>query len=191
MIIRTARATDLPSIMSIEQLAFPDAERWTEHAWKQELDVSRRNWAVFVVESEPRIGEWDDSPFASQESAAATFSDHQREVDAVASFRSVGDTADIFRLMTAKGARRLGLATALVQHGLTWADALGVSRMLLEARSDNIPAQALYAKLGFVHVHERKDYYGTGVDAIVMETPLSCATAEAFHEGQTGVTQVE
>jgi ribosomal-protein-alanine N-acetyltransferase len=170
VIIRQAKVTDLPSIMAIEETAFPDAERWTERAWADELARSNPDSVVFVVQSEERAGQWDDSPFAPQQD------DVERSVDAVASFRRASNTLDVFRLMTAKDARRLGLATALVRRGIEWGRSRSVERVLLEVRSTNRAAQALYAAVGFTAIHERKNYYGTGVDAIVMELQIGPAS---------------
>jgi ribosomal protein S18 acetylase RimI-like enzyme len=167
--------------MAIEEIAFPDFERWTEHAWSDELVRNNPDSSVFVVEAEERAGEWDDSPFAPPVDAVADGMDAMegapavsaRSVDAVASFREASTTLDVFRLMTAKGVRRLGLATALVQRGIDWGRSRNAERVLLEVRSTNKAAQALYASVGFVAIHERKNYYGTGVDAIIMELPIN------------------
>lgn len=42
-------------------------------------------------------------------------------------------------------------------------------RFLLEVHQDNIPAMALYKKLGFNIIHVREKYYPDGKDAIIME----------------------
>ena len=55
----------------------------------------------------------------------------------------------------------------------------GAEALLLEVRADNEPAQALYAKHGFEHIHTRRGYYpsaGRGepaVDALIMRRPLA------------------
>ncbi len=57
--------------------------------------------------------------------------------------------------------------------GLEWAAATGADRMLLEVRHDNRGAIALYEKFGFTAISHRRDYYGAGADAVVMQASLT------------------
>jgi ribosomal-protein-alanine N-acetyltransferase len=41
--------------------------------------------------------------------------------------------------------------------------------MLLEVRADNIAAISLYESFGFVINGRRRDYYGAGQDAVLMQ----------------------
>ncbi len=61
---------------------------------------------------------------------------------------------EIFRVATLPRARRLGVGRALCQSFLSLSDAT-----YLEVRVSNAPARALYEKLGFSLVGERKNYY--------------------------------
>jgi ribosomal-protein-alanine N-acetyltransferase len=47
---------------------------------------------------------------------------------------------------------------------------------MLEVRSDNGPAIALYDRFGFERISSRTDYYGPSVDALIMRLrPLRSA----------------
>lgn len=77
------------------------------------------------------------------------------------------DFADLLRIQVAAGAQRRGIADALLREAL----ALAQRRVLLEVRDDNEPALALYRKHGFHVIDRRRDYYGSGIDALVLERP--------------------
>lgn len=67
------------------------------------------------------------------------------------------------------GRRRTGLGRQLLLALLRQAVALEVPSMLLEVRTDNANAQALYRSVGFVEVGIRRGYYQpSGADAAVM-----------------------
>ena len=52
---------------------------------------------------------------------------------------------------------------------MQFAHAEGIKDMTLEVRTSNLPAQAVYRKLGFQNEGIRKRYYeDTGEDAIIM-----------------------
>jgi [ribosomal protein S18]-alanine N-acetyltransferase len=55
--------------------------------------------------------------------------------------------------------RRQGLATTLMQHVMVDAARAGATRATLEVRRSNLPAQRLYAALGFVEAGVRPGYY--------------------------------
>jgi ribosomal-protein-alanine N-acetyltransferase len=75
-------------------------------------------------------------------------------------------------------ARRRGIASALVLEAAKHAAELGAERVFLEVNATNLPAIALYKRLGFAEVGRRKAYYlgthGQRDDALVLrvEIPL-------------------
>jgi ribosomal-protein-alanine N-acetyltransferase len=89
-----------------------------------------------------------------------------------------GDESEVLTLCVTPAARRRGIASALVLQSAKHAAALGAERMFLEVNATNLPAIALYKRLGFVEVGRRKAYYlsthGCRDDALVLrvEIPL-------------------
>ena len=61
------------------------------------------------------------------------------------------------------------MGTALLAALLDSAAERGAERMMLEVADTNEPALAFYAVSGFAEIARRRDYYGRGVDAVVME----------------------
>ena len=141
MIIRTAVPADAPALARLE-LVFPARQRWSETSWLEEIGTDGR---LVVV--------------------AETATDG---VIACASWRHAGDTADLDRIVVAGEHRRRGIAGRLLRRGIAWAAEQRVGNVLLEVASDNIAAIELYAANGFVPVNRRGNYYGRGVDAVVM-----------------------
>jgi len=93
-------------------------------------------------------------------------------VIACASWRHAGGTADLDRIVVAGKHRRLGIAGRLLRRGIAWAAEQRVGSVLLEVASYNIAAIGFYAANGFVPVNRRGNYYGRGVDAVVMEKKM-------------------
>lgn len=77
------------------------------------------------------------------------------------------DFADLLRILVASGVQRRGVGDALLHEALE----LAARRVLLEVRDDNEPALGLYRKHGFHVIDRRRDYYGSGIDALVLERP--------------------
>lgn len=63
---------------------------------------------------------------------------------------------------------RQGVGRALLQTALEQAAQLGLTRVMLEVRAGNEPAQRLYRSFGFVEEGRRLRYYSNGEDAILM-----------------------
>jgi ribosomal-protein-alanine N-acetyltransferase len=97
-------------------------------------------------------------------------SDGRADGYAVASY--AGDIAELQRIGVATGARRLGIASALLEAIVLHAPSTGADRMLLEVRADNRGALGFYAARGFVEIDRRTRYYRDGTDAVVMRLPL-------------------
>lgn len=86
--------------------------------------------------------------------------------------RVVADEAEILTLAVAPEARRRGIGLALVGTAMRRAAAAGAAVVFLEVGSTNAPAQALYARAGFVRVGRRARYYANGGDALVLRAEL-------------------
>ena len=147
MIFGPADERDLDQIMAVEADSFSPAERWGELGWRDELRADDR----LVV-----VGR-----------------DAHGRVAAAATFQQVAETADLHRIMVTPDRRGEGVAGRLMGAGLEWAAATGAERMLLEVRHDNQGAIALYEKFGFTAISHRRDYYGAGADAVVMQAYLT------------------
>jgi putative acetyltransferase len=74
-------------------------------------------------------------------------------------------------MMVAATSRRRGIGRALLAQAVTWAEAVGVTKLELHVFPWNEPAIALYDSFGFEREGLRKDHYlrdGASVDAILM-----------------------
>ena len=71
-------------------------------------------------------------------------------------------------IAVAPTARRAGLGAALVATFEAEAKARGAVTAYLEVSSDNVAGQALYAGAGWQNAGRRRNYYGDGVDALVL-----------------------
>jgi ribosomal-protein-alanine N-acetyltransferase len=139
--IAPAHRDDLPAVLALEQAGFPEAEQWSERSWAGELLGEGRT--VLLARAEQVLG--------------------------VVAFRTVGEHADLHRLVVAPSHRRAGLGTALVTAGLEAVRHLGARAVLLEVDYDNEPAIALYQRLGFEQLSARRDYYGPGQHALILK----------------------
>jgi ribosomal-protein-alanine N-acetyltransferase len=68
----------------------------------------------------------------------------------------------------AESARRMGVGSALCEAVVRWCVGEGARSVELEVRRSSVGTQALYRRLGFVEVGERKGYYREPVDDAVL-----------------------
>lgn len=91
--------------------------------------------------------------------------------------RLAADEAEILTIAVDPTVRGKGVGRALLAENLRQAARAGARAMFLEVDQDNAPALALYGRVGFVKVGERKGYYpgkdGQRATAIVMRKALS------------------
>jgi ribosomal-protein-alanine N-acetyltransferase len=71
----------------------------------------------------------------------------------------IADELHINTIAVSAPLRRRGLASSLMRHVLAEARREGVGRATLEVRRSNVPAQRLYARLGFRIAGVRPGYY--------------------------------
>ena len=68
--------------------------------------------------------------------------------------------------------RRRGIGRCLVEHVIAEARRAKAEKAFLEVRRHNVPAIGLYESLGFYEIGVRRNYYGSGEDALVMASRL-------------------
>jgi [ribosomal protein S18]-alanine N-acetyltransferase len=143
--IRPATRDDADAIAGLERESFGD-DAWSDTLVDLELTAPGR----VVVAAE------QDDTIVGYASAAV-----------------IADVADLTRIAVRPSARRAGVARALLGALLERAAESGAERMMLEVADTNEPALGFYTASGFAEVARRVDYYGRGVDAVVMERPLA------------------
>jgi ribosomal-protein-alanine N-acetyltransferase len=85
----------------------------------------------------------------------------------------VADECHILNVAVRPRARRTGIAERLMEHAIDEAKREKARFVTLEVRRSNVGARSLYRKLRFEERRLRKNYYGSGDDAIVMELRLN------------------
>lgn len=141
MSIVPIRRDDLPAVMGLEHVGFPSAEQWSERSWLGELLGDSRT--TLLARTHLPVG--------------------------VITLQTIGDVADLHRLVVSPRHRRHGIGTALVAAGLAAVRHAGARSVLLEVAIDNDPAIALYQRLGFEQLAARDDYYGPGRHALILK----------------------
>lgn len=139
--IRPITRDDAAAIAAIEREAFGD-DAWSDALVDLELTAPGR-----VVVAAER-----DDALVGYASAAV-----------------IADVADLTRIAVRPDARRSGTARALLRTLLELSAERGAARMMLEVADTNEAALGFYAASGFAEIARRRDYYGRGVDAVVME----------------------
>ena len=148
--IRDATDRDLPRIIEIERLAFPAP--WTLASFQRELTLPFSRIMVAL-------------PAAGHE--------HGRDDNAkIAGFLCrwlIADECHVLNIAMHPESRRLGIGTVLMTEAITEARSKDAGVVTLEVRRSNLPARQLYRKFEFKERRLRRDYYGPGEDAIIME----------------------
>jgi len=87
----------------------------------------------------------------------------------VITVQTVGELADLHRLVVSPSYCRRGVGTQLTVAAVTAVRQLGARAMILEVHYANDPAIALYGWLGFEQLTARENYYGPGRHALIMK----------------------
>ena len=143
LIIRDAASDDIESIMALENGSI-------EHPWSRESIsdlISDKNKLCLVTEMGGKVVCYVGA-------------------------ETVLDECNIGNLVTDKDYRGMGLGTGLMSYLMEELARRGIRKTFLEVESNNVPAIALYEKLGFERYGQRQGYYGPGKDAILMTKEL-------------------
>jgi ribosomal-protein-alanine N-acetyltransferase len=85
---------------------------------------------------------------------------------------------DIHNIAVHANYRRRGIARILLRRVIDEAKRQSISRVLLEVRRSNLPAQKLYEGMGFMTTGVRKGYYSdNGEDAFAMTLELNTSAS--------------
>lgn len=77
---------------------------------------------------------------------------------------------DIYMVVVAEKYKQKNIGTQLFDYLIDYTQNKNIETIVLETRASNVPALALYERVGFEKVGERKAYYNSPIeDAIVMK----------------------
>jgi ribosomal-protein-alanine N-acetyltransferase len=143
---RQANAFDLPVFVSLDKELFPYSP-WSASQYKEEFSAPTRYFVVAIDEQQNIIG------------YAGVFAPGAAE-------------ADVLTIGVVPTERGKGIARRLMAMITDWASQQGSTAMMLEVKVDNVEAIGLYESLGYSKLNVRKDYFGAGLDALVMRLEL-------------------
>jgi [ribosomal protein S18]-alanine N-acetyltransferase len=121
---------------------------------------------------------WNEAWIASLLAQPGTFACLADDESGFILVRAAGGEAEVLTLAVRPAARRRGVGLTLVTKGAEEAARRGATAMFLEVSCTNLPAIALYKRIGFTEIGRRPGYYtaadGCRVDALVLrlEIPL-------------------
>jgi [ribosomal protein S18]-alanine N-acetyltransferase len=133
---------------------------------------------ALAIEREANAYPWSQSAFASSFSSDYFNYKLLDEHSTLAGFyiaQQIADQLELFNICVSKATQGKGYGQALLQHVLSEGRTRGVTEVLLEVRSSNQTAIALYQRNGFVINGLRKGYYTADAgkeDALLMHCLL-------------------
>ena len=143
---RQANAFDLAVFASLDKELFPYSP-WSASQYKEEFSSPTRHFVVAIDAAQNIIG------YAGV-------------------FAPGGAEADVLTVGVVPTHRGKGIARQLMALITDWAKQQGSIAMMLEVKVDNLEAIGLYESLGYSKLNVRKDYFGAGLDALVMRLDL-------------------
>ena len=143
---RPANAFDLAVFVSLDKELFPYSP-WSASQYKEEFAAPTRHFVVALDDAQSIIG------YAGV-------------------FAPGGAEADVLTVGVIPSHRGKGIARQLMGLITDWAKQQGSTAMMLEVKVDNLEAIGLYESLGYSKLNVRKDYFGAGLDALVMRLDL-------------------
>ena len=143
---RDANSFDIPVLVSLDKELFPYSP-WSAGQYREEISAPTRLFVVALDDASSVIG------YAGV-------------------FAPGGAEADVLTVGVVPMHRGQGIARELMARITQWAMEEGSIAMMLEVKTDNVEAISLYESLGYAKLNVRKDYFGTGLDALVMRKEL-------------------
>lgn len=149
--IRPMAAADLEPVLAIAE-SLPEAPRWPRCAYLKAIDPQATPRRIALV-----AGETEPGPILGFAVACV-----------------LGTQAELETIAAAKHHQRKGLGRLLLQALIARLKAANTDELLLEVRSSNHSAIALYISTGFLNTGLRPNYYTDPMeDAILMRMLLT------------------
>lgn len=142
-----ANSRDIPKILEVERLSFN--QPWSADSFSRELSLPFSRIIIGTVE-------------AGRENGFAGFLCRWL----------IADECHILNIAVHPNFRRSGVAFRLMSEAINEAEGKKAAIITLEVRRSNVAARSLYRKLLFQERRVRKNYYGAGEDAIIMERSM-------------------
>ena len=158
--IREGNESDIPALVKMENLCFPDP--WSKDLF--EAEFSNPLVRYFVAEADDGNAESCDGIIAQ------------------IGFLCVADECQINNVAVHPTYRKTGVGSELLELILDTTEEEGVEFWTLEVRVGNDPAIKLYKKFGFDVVGERPNYYENGEAAILMTREMTDSTQNDYEE---------
>ena len=146
-VFRVANAFDLPVFASLDKELFPYSP-WSASQYKEEFSSPTRYFVVAIDTDQKIVG------YAGV-------------------FAPGGAEADVLTVGVVPQERGKGIARQLMALITDWARVQGSTAMMLEVKVDNLAAIGLYESLQYSKLNVRPNYFGAGLDALVMRLELS------------------
>lgn len=147
---RDATLEDLATFVDLDKQLFPHAMWSLEHYQNDFRGVPRTHFFTVAVNERNKIIGY-----------------------AAVLVPAPGVEGDILTIGVIPEHRKSGIGRAFMAQLESWALIKESNAMMLEVAVENIAAIAMYESLGYSRISERKNYYGTGRDALVMRKELS------------------
>jgi [ribosomal protein S18]-alanine N-acetyltransferase len=144
--VRPMTAADVAPVHALEKALFP-TDAWPEQMFRDELGQAQTR-RYLVAE------------------------DATGAIIAYAGLMAVAPIADIQTIAVVPEREGQGIGSQLLTMMIVEARERRMNDLMLEVRSDNPRAQALYRRYGFEQINVRPRYYRDGADALVMRLPL-------------------
>ncbi|MGS0686269.1 ribosomal protein S18-alanine N-acetyltransferase [Nakamurella sp. GG22] len=133
---------DIPALVELEEILFPGDSPWSWEMFASELEAGNH----YVVHR-----------------------DANAVINGYAGLALMQDEAEVHTIGVRPASQGAGIGRKLLRHLISVA---GTRRLLLEVRTDNVPAISLYTSEGFTMVGIRRRYYRpSGSDAYTMARP--------------------
>lgn len=178
--LRHMHAIDIPQVMSVERLCFPDP--WPARSYYFEVNESNVSHMV-VLERGDILTPPTAHPLGSLQRFLRQLRGEEPpapsgEIVGFGGLWCIADEAHVSTIASHPDERGKGYGEALLSGMIQRALRLGAAYVVLEVRVSNSTAQALYHKYGFVTQARNPRYYADGEDAFLMRLDFT-ATARA------------
>ena len=145
--IRNATKNDIDGILEIEQSSFKWFVRFSKSVFYQYLNEFRDGFFLVLAKSGSIVG--------------------------YAILADENGNGYLLSIAVHPKSRNQGIAASLLKYLESKCREKGFPKLILEVREDNKRAIDVYKKQGLVEVAKKKDFYGDGVDALVLEKTVS------------------